>query len=128
MNGKLLTALLTAVTIAPVALAQTLEVAGSQDIAERFSGATMLNVNAASEAHALIDLLDGKVEVAAIDESLEEAIATARIAAFAQRRLLAFPDDTTHHVVSRDGGYSFVTIGVPSAAVLEAMAQLRSVS
>jgi hypothetical protein len=66
--------------------------------------------HASDDGLAIIDLLDGVAEVAEVSSDLEEALADARIAAFAQGRLLSIPMSLEFHPAA-GSGRALVTLG-----------------
>lgn len=67
---------------------------------------------AADDGLAIIDLLDGVIAAAEVSSDFQEALADARIAAFAQGRLLSIPASLEFHPAGTAGSArAFVTLG-----------------
>lgn len=130
---------LTAIALAialPAAAVDRLEVSGSpltQNLvahhleAIEASTGVELDVSAVGCAKAMLDLIDGKVGVAAVSMSLPQALAAAREQAFGEGRLLLAPPGLAFHEVGAgERGLAFVTVGAPSPELQKVLTYLRS--
>jgi hypothetical protein len=77
----------------------------------------------------VLDLIDGKVAVAAIAMPLPNAVAAARVAAWEEGRMLVIPESLQFHPVSslsaNGNTVGFVTLGAQPARLQKVLDQLR---
>jgi len=122
-----------------LACAETLQVPGSTaarvalaphvDRIEKASGVDVVVVPQGTGS-AILDLIDGRTNVAVVTVPLTEAVAAARETAWEQGRILAVGPSISYHEVARlDEGarpLAFVTTTQPSATLGRVMDYLRS--
>jgi hypothetical protein len=139
MQGHRIAAFLFALGAAAPAFSQEIvRITASRTILPRVEAAsaatlgtdTSFVVQPAAEDEELLDLLEGRVAAVAIDAPLMQAVADARVAAFAHGRLLSVPSTLAFHEVGRDPGtgraYGLVTLGLPSAQAARVLELLWS--
>jgi hypothetical protein len=140
MKRSLVAAFVALTLAAPAAFAEVVEISVSREMDQRVlapqtqsilrSSDVTLKMRTSVDGEAMIDLLDGKVAAAAIAGNLQEAVADARIAAFARNRVLSFPKTLAFHEVGRiapnNVPYGFVTVGKPGEPLARVIAFMRS--
>ena len=131
--------IVTAVALAfalPAAADEKLEVSGSpltRNLVERHheaiqaSSGVEIDVSAVGCGKAMLDLIDGKVSVAAVSMSLPLAVAAAREQAYAEGRILPLPVTLKYHDVGAVANeLAFVTVGAPPPELQKVLMYLRS--
>lgn len=108
------------------ASAETLEIAGTPAVQQRIDryvaaiearSGVELSISSVGGGKGLLDLVEGKVAVAAISGSIDEAIASARKQAIAEGKSFVMPATLKFYRIARASGddhpIGFVTIGTP---------------
>jgi PBP superfamily domain len=128
-----------ALALAFPAAADTLEIAGTPAVQQRIdpyldaiesTSGVQLSISAVGSGKGLLDLVEGKVAVAAIAGTLDEALASAKRQARAEGKSFVVPGVLKYHLVAKAYGderpIAFVTIGGPVPELQKVLMYLRS--